>query len=314
MGSKASRALIALFAAASALFGAGHAAWAVGGSAPTGNGTHVVVPQWGFEDADFAKIGNLGGLSYLTAERETGIVRGSSEAVRLTNTAGTQTKSHTFVISTDREYTVGEIKEMKVEFDYYHIEKRQQQGKGFPKVQLAYNGTGKGNTQGGGEAMNAKSPFVATSLEGGWWHLEYFITALCPTMADHGDSPIGASQRINGIKVVDDAIYDFASGPAFVVVDNARFSAEPAERLGLFNRGTSFASGKYYWLKVCWVGELRSCVMAFDDDSMAEQDTASTKSPFYIKGLRAGTVTVTATLTIGDGTQVLSISSVLTIT
>ena len=81
---------------------------------------------------------------------------------------------------------------------------------------------------------------------------------------------------------------------------------------GLFNRGTSFSVGGYYWFKIAWRGELQSCVMTFSDPTIAEQDLLSTKSPFYIKCLKTRTTTVTATLTISDG-QVLSISNILTV-
>lgn len=305
--------LIVLFSCL-ALFGTTYAAWVYNESNASSNTAQVEVPAWQFAyDTDFSVIDNVSNCSYLTATKETSIVNSSNEAVRLTNTAGTQTKDHSFILATDREYTVNEIKVMKVEFDYYHAEKRQQVGKGFPKVQLAYNGTGKGNTQGGGDTCNAKSPFIATNIGSDWWHLEYFITALCPTndITAYTDSPISKNQKINGIKIVDSNIYDYNSKTAFIVVDNATFSAEPCSRLGIYNKGTSFtlATG-HYWFKVCWAGELQSIVMSFSDPTVAEQDLAH---PFYVLALTTGTTTVTATLTMTSG-QVLSISNTLTIT
>ena len=251
----------------------------------------------------------------MIAERETSIVSPnySKEAIRLTNTSGTQNKDHNFIVATDREYKVDEIKVMKVEFDYYHAQKRQQVGKGLPKVQLTYNGSGKGNTQGGGDSTNSKSPFNVTSINENWWHLEYYITALTPTMADHGDSPISVNQKINGIKISDNNIYDYNGNTAFIVVDNVRFTNTLSDRLGLYNKGTSFSNGGYYWFKVAWAGTLNSCVMTFSDDTIAEQDTASTKSPFYIHALKKGTFTVTATLDIGENHQILTISNTLTV-
>lgn len=275
----------------------------------------LTTPVWNFVP-DSAVIGNVSNCSYLTATQELSILSsnvGDTEAVRLTNTAGTQTKDHSFIIALDREYTVGEAKIYKIEFDYYHIEKRQQQGKGYPKVQLTYNGSGKGNTQGGGETVNDKSPFIATNIDGNWWHLEYFISALCPTMADHGDTGISESQKINGVKIIDSAIYDFAGDAAFIVIDNLRLSSEPASRLGFFNKGTSFKSGGYYWVKVAWCGELHSVNITFDDDSIAEY-TPSNKSPFYIKGLQPGTVVITVTIECGDNHTILTIQNTLTVT
>ena len=305
--------LIALLSS-SVIFGTCYGAWTLDNSINANNVVQVEVPTWGFNDTDFAKIDGVSNLSYLTATQENNIVNASNEAIRLTNTAGTQTKDHSFILATDREYTVNEIKVMKVEFDYYHAEKRQQVGKGFPKVQLAYNGTGKGNTQGGGDTCNAKSPFIATNIDSNWWHLEYYITSLCPTndITAYTDSPISKNQKINGIKIIDNNIYDYNSKTAFIVVDNARFSAEPCSRLGIYNKGTSFTlSTGHYWFKVCWAGELNSIVMTFSDQTVAEQDP---DHPFYVLALNTGTTTATATLDIGEDHQILSISNTLTIT
>ena len=303
--------LIALFSS-TCLIGTGYS-WVVSTNSPENNIAEVDILNWAFNDSDFARIDGVSNLSYLTATQENTITQGSNEAVRLTNTAGTATKDHIFFLATDREYTVNEIKVMKVEFDYYHAEKRQQKGKGFPKVQLAYNGTGKGNTQGGGETCNAKSPFIATNIGEDWWHLEYYITSLCPTndITAYTDGPISKNQKINGIKIIDSAIYDYDSKTAFVVIDNAQFSSEPCSKLGIYNKGTSFtlATG-HYWFKICWAGELQSIVMSFSDPTVAEQDP---DHPFYVLALSTGTVTVTATLTMTSG-QVLSISNTLSIT
>ena len=298
-----------------ALVGTANSAWIFTDELIVYNSPQATTLNWDFDDTDFAVIGNISNCSYLTPLQETSIVsprRNSVESVRLINTAGTQTKDHTFVVSTDRDYTVDEIKVMKVEFDYYHAKKRQQIGKGFPKVQLAYNGSGKGNTQGGGETVNSKSAFIATNINEDWWHLEYYITALCPTndIVAHSDSPISKTQKINGIKITDSAIYNYNDTTAFIVIDNVKFSSVQVDRLGLFNRGTSFAlTTGYYWMKICWVGELQSCVMTFSDPTIAEQDS----HPFYIHALKKGTVEVTAILTMING-QVLSISNTITIT
>ena len=303
---------IALFAAAT-IFGTTYSAWSFTEQASVSEVAQIEVPNWQFDDLDFAKVGNVGNCSYLIPSKETSIVCDSVEAVRLTNTAGTQNKDHSFIVSTDRDYTVDEIKVMKVEFDYYHAKKRQQVGKGFPKVQLCYNNSGKGNTQGGGDTVNSKSAFIATSIDENWWHLEYFITALTPTndITAYTDGPIAKNQKINGIKISDNNIYDFNSTTAFIVIDNVRFSSEPCSRLGIYNKGTSFAlSTGHYWFKICWAGELQSCVMSFSDPTVVEQDPAH---QFYVLALKKGSTDVTATLTMTSG-QVLSITNTLTIT
>lgn len=294
---------------------AGYAAWTNIQPEFVDHSVSFGVPTWNFVP-DSAVIGNVSACSYLIASQEFSILSsnvGDTEAVRFTNTAGTQTKDHSFVVALDREYTVGEAKIYKVEFDYYHAQKRQQQGKGFPKVQLTYNGGGKGNTQGGGETVNDKSPFIATDMGNGWWHLEYFISALCPTMADHGDTGINPNQKINGVKIIDSAIYDYDGNTAFIVLDNLRLSSAPASRLGFFNRGTSIKVGNYYWVKVAWCGELHSVNMTFSDDSIAEY-TPSDKSPFYIRALSAGTVVLTVAIEAGDDHTILTIQNTLTVT
>lgn len=295
--------------------GAGYAAWTNIQPEFVDHSISFGVPTWNFVP-DSAVIGNISACSYLIASQEFSILSsnvGDTEAVRLTNTAGTQTKDHSFVVALDREYTVGEAKIYKVEFDYYHAQKRQQQGKGFPKVQLTYNGGGKGNTQGGGETVNDKSPFIATDMGNGWWHLEYFVSALCPTMADHGDTGISPNQKINGVKIIDSAIYDYDGNTAFIVLDNLRLSSAPASRLGFFNRGTSIKVGNYYWVKVAWCGELHSVNMTFSDNSIAEY-TPSDKSPFYIRALSAGMVVLTVTIEAGDDHTILTIQNTLTVT
>ena len=315
--------LISIFASLM-LIGTGFAAWTLNTDA-VDSAARVEIQDWDFgETSDSAHYENvsLDHLQYLEASRETEILSDyhtSTEAIRLTNTAGTQTKDHSFNINLDRDYRLKEIAIKKVEFDYYHFEKREQTGKGFPKVQLLYNNSGKGNTYGGGETISPTSVYLATdSADGKWWHLEYFITALCPTMADHGDTGINPEQIINGIKIIDSAIYNYNSKTAFVVVDNLKLTATSSSRLGLFNRGTSFKVGNYYWMKIAWSGELQYVNIEFFDTSGNPTDeyavyTPSEKSKFYMYGLKAGTFVARATLIVGGG-QPLTISNTLTVT
>ncbi len=306
--------------------GAAYATWIYDDDLIVNKNIGFMVPEWNFdEDTDFALRGNIQdtNCAYLVPTQETSIVRGSAEAVRLTNTAGTQGKTHSFMVDLDRDYTVGEIKIQKVSFDYYYASKRQQQGKGFPKVQLFYynpaNSTYQkvGNNYGGGETVATLSPFTVTNIDEGWWHLEYFITALAPTFGDHGDTVISETQIVNAIKISDDYIYDFNSTTAFIVIDNLKFSSAASTKLGLFNGTNSFKVGKYYWMKVAWAGEVHSVVITFSDDGSDDPVcvyTPSAKSPFYIKGLRTGTVVITCTMVVGDEHQVLSISNTITVT
>ena len=336
MRSKIFIAIITLFVG-TLLFGTTYSAWVVDNSTSANNIVNVEVPDWK-EQLDWAKYrsdasdeeNHLIDNNYLTPSIETSILsprRFSSEAIRFTNTTGKQkNKEHVMTIATDRDYLLGEIKTFKVAFDYYHEYRREQYGIGFPKVTLMSknnNGTysTKGNTQGGTDSCTSTSVFTCETIldnEGndtGWWHLEYFITALCPTMSDHGDSVPSESTKISGIKISDVNIYDYNDINAFVVLDNVQFTNTLSNRLGLFNRGTSFKlTTGYYWFKIAWAGTLNSCTMSFSDSTIAEQDTRpEATSPFYVHALKKGTVVATATLDIGESHQILSISNTLTI-
>lgn len=259
--------IIGLFAA-TALVGTTYSAWVFENTISVDNNVQVEVPNWTFEDNDFALFDNVGSLSYLTASKEETITRGSMEAIRFTNTAGTQTKDHIFNINLDKDYYLYDIATCKIEFDYYHAFKREQNTKGFPKLQLFYNNTGRGTQQGGDETITNISPYTVTDLDSDWWHLEYYITSMCPTKADHQDSP-QSNYQINRIRFTDKGVYDYADVTAFMVIDNLVFTNEPGARLGLFNRTAGDKAGKFFWFKVAWSGDLHSCVLTTSDSSIA---------------------------------------------
>ena len=267
--------------------------------------------EWTFEDSDFAKIDNVNGLSYLTAAKEETITR-SNEAIRFTNTGGKSARDHVFYINLDREYNLYDIATCKIEFDYYHAYRREQTTKGFPKLQLFENSTGRGTAQGGDETITNIAPYTVTNIDEEWWHLEYYITSMCPTIADHQDTP-QSNYKINRIKFIDRGVYDFGTTTAFMVLDNLVFTNEPGVRLGLFNRTAGDKVGKFFWFKVAWSGELHSCVLTTSDSTIAIPDTTSTKSPFYVKLLATGQVIITATLEIGSAHEVYTISNTITV-
>lgn len=304
--------LVGLFAGA--LFvGSGYSAWSFTATETNNNIIQAEVPTWTFGDPGFAKIENVNGLSYLTATKEETVTRGSSEAVRFTNTGGTAARDHVFYINLDRDYNLYDIATCKIEFDYYHTYKREQNTKGFPKLQLFSNNTGRGTAQGGDETPSAIAPYTVTDIDADWWHLEYYITSMCPTIADHQDTP-QSNYVVNRIKFIDRGVYDYSGTTAFMVLDNLVLTNEPGARLGLFNRTAGDKVGRFFWFKVAWSGELHSCVLTTSDTSKAVWDDQSTKSPFYVKLLAAGTVTITATLEIGSSHQIFTISNTITIT
>lgn len=295
--------------------GTAYATWTYSNTVYDSSDIGFRVPEWDFVvDTDYAKVEwiDTNHVEFLEYSQETSLLCGSVEAIRFTNTAGTQGKNHTFIMKLDRNYTVGEIKIQKVSFDYYFAEKRSEnnRGKGFPKVELVNGTTRVGNTVGGEDSVPALASYTAVELDGGWWHLEYFITAMVPTFGDHGDVVISESKVVNGIRITDSAIYDYGDEPAFVIVDNLQVSSAACSKLGLFNRTKEFSVGGYYWVKVAWAGEIHSVNITFSDDTIAEY-TPSEKSPFYIYGLKAGTVTITVTMELGDEHQILSLSNTI---
>lgn len=310
---------IALFAVLF-LLGTTYSAWAFTNEPSMQQIVDVEVPAWGFNDIGFAKLDNVLNSVNLNVSKEETITQGSPEALRITSTTGTSTKDHVVNINLDRDYYLSEIRYYKFEFDYYHRYKREQHTKGFPKVQFTINNSTLGSDQGGTDTCTEKSAFVATPIDEDWWHLEYYIFAHMPTLSNHGDSPIALTKKINGVRINDRTMYDYAGITSFAVIDNMQFSAEPAPRLGIFNRWTSASAGSWFWFKVAFAGELHSCMLSSSDPTVAvpefaADDTTSTTypftngSPFYFRLLQAGTVRFTATLEVGENHDVFTITS-----
>ena len=306
--------------------GVGVAAWAFGNTAVIDEGTPQIVSiPWIFGDPGFAKFANVLSTTNLTVTKEQSTTMNSTEAIRLTSTTGTSTKDHIVNIRFDRDYYLSEIKYFKFEFDYYHRYKREQYNKGFPKVQFTINNSTLGSDQGGTDTCTSISPFVATEIDENWWHLEYYVFAHMPTMAKNGDTPIALTKKVNGVRINDRTMYDFAGTTAYVIIDNMQFSAETAPRLGIVNRWTGVSAGKFFWFKVAFAGELHSCTLSTSDPTIAvpefdPSDTTSTTapfpngSPFYVRLLAPGTVTITATLELGDNHEIYTISNTITVT
>ena len=329
--------IISLFACAMVI-GTTYSAWVINSSKTSDNNIQANVPEWSFGlDDDFSIIrdNETYPCENATVTAERGIRQNSFEAVRITNTAGAaKNVDRSVILKTDRPYLLNEINVMKVEFDYYHRYKRAQYNNGLPKIALVSQNndgtyTTKGNTQGGGNtvadanSITSKAVYIASDIDGDWWHLEYFITGLCPPYCAYKDSvPNPAKTYIHGIKIIDRNIIDFPeSNPtniAYAVIDNLRFTSTLAPRLGLFNGTSSFANGGHYWMKIAWVGQLAGgfdgVSFSFSAPGIIEQDTTQNKSPFYLLGVGTGTVTVTCELSIVGLCEPLSISNVITVT
>lgn len=309
----------------SVLCGTTYSSWVFDGTPTITNSVQLQVPSWIFEDWGFAKLANVRNTTNLTATKEETITQNSLEALRLTSTTGTSTKDHIVNINLDRDYYLSEIKYFKFEFDYYHRYKREQYDKGFPKVQFTIDNSTLGSDQGGTDTCTDISAFVATPIDEDWWHLEYYVFAHMPTLANYSDTPIALTKKINGVRINDRTMYDFNGTTAFVIIDNMQFSSEPAPRLGIFNRWAGDSAGKVFWFKVAFSGELHSCTLSTSDPTIAvpefdPDDEESTTapfpngSPFYVMLLAPGTVTITATLELGENHEIFVISNTITVT
>lgn len=313
--------LVSLFIIAT-LFETSYSTWIYTSAANTLNSFQVEVLSWVFGDTGFAKIENVRNGTNVILTKEETVTQNSSEAIRMTSTTGTSTKDHIVNINLDRDYYLSEIQFYKFEFDYYHRYKREQYNKGFPKVQFTIDNSILGSDQGGTDTCTEISAFVATPIDENWWHLEYYIYAHMPTIsnASRGDTPIALTKKINGVRINDRTMYDYAGTTAFVIIDNMQFSAEPASRLGIFNRWTGDTVGSWFWVKIAFAGELHSCTLISSNPEIAipefsADDTVSTTapfpngSPFYVKLLKAGTFTITATLELGENHEIFTITT-----
>ena len=117
--------LFALIFLATSFIGVTYSAWIMTSSKNTEQNISPVVPTWNFVP-DSALLDHISDLKFLDKARETEILSPNSddgEAVRLINTANTDSVDHSFLITLDRDYTIGEIQNYKIEFDYYHRKK-----------------------------------------------------------------------------------------------------------------------------------------------------------------------------------------------
>ena len=146
------------------LIGLGFGAWVSQNEVADSASVSANVPTWYFSWPDAAKIGNVYGTSYLTATQVTELCSpagSDGDGVRLTNTGGTQGRTHYVNIHFNEELILGDIYNQKVVFDYYYAQKREQAGRGIPKLQLLYNTTTRGSDQGGVDLPTNISPAIA---------------------------------------------------------------------------------------------------------------------------------------------------------
>ena len=275
------------------------------------------------EDVDNAKVGNvLSTSSNLSAEACAGR---NTTAISFSKN---NTSSSWAVIGLDREYTIEEIRYQVVEFDYYKVNTVPNTSVSFPAIQL-YKDTTK--TVGSKQSKEAgKTHYKVTDLGNDWYHVEMPVSALAPTLSGYYIYKLDTKTSTWKWMWDDAAVKtELTVGAIYLsvgtcIIDNLRFGSSLNE-LGVFNNGTSFDKYaedeegreivKPYWFKVSWAGYFHSCTMTFSP-AIAEQvvwDNTTSKSPFYVRGLQAGDVEVTATLVVGYDHHSLQITKTLTI-
>jgi len=249
----------------------------------------------GSDDMDSACVDKVLGSSNLTVTTETSIVspRGNStQALSLVRTANSSYVD--LALHDTREIYNYHTK--VIEFDFYH---KNNQNK--PSIQF-FNGSKSVGTSVG--FVSSKSNYKVTDINSDWWHIEIHVTSIVARNVDHSDTNT-KNDPVDRIRVT----------TGNCVIDNFRLSSRPSDTnnpLGIYNNGTSFTHGGYYWMKVSWAGTLHSCTFSFDVPGIAEQDM-NANMPFYLHGLQAGTVVVTATVVSGYNRSVATISNTITV-
>ena len=243
----------------------------------------------------------------LTATKETSDISPNSDggqAIKFTKdgSGGTQ-----ITIALNRTYKIGEVRHGKIEFD-------------MKTANINYGKTVQllGDSYTSGEiSSNKHTSYKCTNLSGQWYHIEVPITAFGNfvsgyyTNTEHTqtkDKPASGleNKQFNRVKI----------NAGACVIDNLRIGSNSCE-IGSFNNEASFDNGTISWYKISWVGVLHSCTMTFvtdvpnvdnPDAPIVEQVSRDdsvliNRSPFYMRGLNTGTVTVTATVISGYNRQ-----------
>ena len=250
------------------------------------------------DDIDCAFADNIGKTNNLTVAKETSIVspRGDSqEAVYLTRTGNSSYCE--FLLK--QKHMIHDLHTYTIEFDYYH---KNNQNK--PTVQF-FNATG---SVGGAANYGApsKTNYKFSDIDSDWWHIEVQISSMVATHVGHSDT-VTSNKEVDRIRLT----------TSNCAIDNLKIGGIPSNSnhpLGIYNNGTSFSNGGYYWMKVSWAGVLHSCTFSFDVPGIAEQENDPTSViPFYLHGLSSGTVVVTATVVSGYNRSVATISNTITV-
>ena len=261
------------------------------------------------DDLDAATYNNViavsNNLTYATDTVNVSPIGDSTSAVSFVKTG---TSATTIKFSLGRNYTIGEIKEKKIEFD------------------LKADNVNYGKTlQLSGDSYNApkvnsseNTGYKCTNIQDDWWHVEVPISCMVTTISGYGSKdPVATgieSKVVNKIEI----------NQGTCTIDNLRIGSDDCE-LGNYNKKEGHGSnewqpqvGEIYWLKTSWVGKLypELCSISVDDDTLGRYIPSTDpnlkhESPFYIELLAAGTLNVTATVVSGYNRRVHTIQKTI---
>lgn len=250
------------------------------------------------EDNDGALPGNVlyvtDNLTYSLETQDLSPRCTGTKAVRFTKSGNASSE---IIISFGRTYVAGDVATKKIEFDM------KTSNIVYGKTLQLMNGTADTDKVGTVVKSNDHSSYKCTNIEDDWYHIEVPISCLYSLISGYYN--VNTQKRVDmpgNIATKEFCAIKINAGAC--VIDNLRITSSDLE-LGIYNNySTGSVGAAYNWLKVSYVGKLRSCTMTFDDPTIAEQipvDDPNIKngSPFYIRGLSAGTVTITVTVVSG---------------
>ncbi len=255
------------------------------------------------EDTDLAKIENLRKHDATNVSVETQNVspRGhSTKALRLTSTNGRSTNNHETIFNIEPT-TLGKIKHMKVEFDYYYAEKRDpKKAPGYPTSAMANANGAFGNEKTIAEAKG----FTYEDIGGGWWHMECYVNAYLQ-LAENA-----LSTSVTGIVIKDNAIYthDTSAGEkvGFIIIDNLRMTCygNSAIIVNAWDKVTIGGTGdQKYFIRECVCGTINSVSYVISDETYGTlymgQKNNNGNNICYINPITPGDVVVTITYNLG---------------
>lgn len=267
------------------------------------------------EDVDGAKDSNViaaGVSANMTHAPEYENLSPNSNGGEAVSFTKTDTKSSTLGLGFGKTYTIGQILTSKVEFDMRTANINY--GK---SITLIKDAATVGSTIFSDSTLGATkyNSYKCTLIEGNWYHIEVAITCFITNISgyDGKDKPHTDTlgKEVNGIKI----------NAGACIIDNLRISSTEGEA-GNYNNLAQYPPkvNTVSWLKTSWVGVLypELVEITFSDPEFGERipldDPKLTNgSPFYIRWLKTGEVTVTCTVVSGYNRQSHTVSRLFTV-